>query len=130
MNTQYIFVYGLLQSKFNNKAAQMLRKHATLIGAASIPGAVFDLGDYPVAIFDKKMKGIVPGELYYIHGDSKQLLKFLDEFEGIGLDEEHPLEYHREFVPAQYKGGEKPALCYLYNRTITHILNGDGLKNI
>ncbi len=130
MNTQHIFVYGLLQSKFNNKAAQMLRKHATLIGAASIPGAVFDLGDYPVAIFDKKMKGIVPGELYYIHGDSKQLLKFLDEFEGIGLDEEHPLEYHREFVPAQYKGGEKPALCYLYNRTITHILNGDGLKHV
>ena len=41
------------------------------------------------------MKGIVSGELYYIHGDSKQLLKFLDEFEGIGPDEVHPFEYQR-----------------------------------
>ena len=130
MNTQNIFVYGLLQSNYDNKAAKMLRKHASLIGSASIPGAVFDLGDYPAAIFEKNMKGIVSGELYYIHGDSKQLLKFLDEFEGIGPDEEHPLEYQRGFVLAQCEGGEKPALCYLYNRAITHILNGDGLKHV
>ena len=130
MNTQNIFVYGLLQSKYDNEAAEMLRKHATLIGPSSIHGAVFDLGDYPAAFFEKNMKGIVPGELYYIHGNSKQLLKFLDEFEGIGPDEEHPLEYHRGFVPAQCEGGEKPALCYLYNRAITHILNGDGLKHV
>jgi gamma-glutamylcyclotransferase (GGCT)/AIG2-like uncharacterized protein YtfP len=130
MNTQNIFVYGLLQSNYDNEAAQMLRKHATLIGPASIPGAVFDLGDYPAAFFEKNMKGIVSGELYYIHGDSKQLLKFLDEFEGIGPDVEHPLEYHRGFVLAQCEGGEKPALCYLYNRAITHILNGDGLKHV
>jgi gamma-glutamylcyclotransferase (GGCT)/AIG2-like uncharacterized protein YtfP len=130
MNTQNIFVYGLLQSNYDNEAAKMLRQHATLIGPASIPGAVFDLGDYPAAFFEKNMKGIVSGELYYIHGDSKQLLKFLDEFEGIGPDEEHPLEYHRGFVLAQCEGGEKPALCYLYNRAITHILNGDGLKHV
>ena len=53
MNAQNIFVYGLLQSKYDNEAAQMLRKHATLIGPASIPGAVFDLGNYPAAIFEK-----------------------------------------------------------------------------
>ena len=130
MNTQNIFVYGLLQSNYDNKAAKMLRKHAALIGPARIPGAIFDFGNYPAAIFEKNMKGIVSGELYYIHGDSKQLLKFLDEFEGIGPDEEHPFEYQRGFVLAQCEDGEKSAICYLYNRTITHILNGDGLMHV
>lgn len=130
MNTQNIFVYGLLQSKYDNEAAQMLRKHATLIGPASIPGAVFDLGEYPAVFFEKNMKGMVRGELYYIHGDSNQLLQFLDEFEGIGPDEQKPFEYRRGIVQAQCEGGETPALCYLYNRAITHILNGDGLKHV
>ncbi len=130
MNTQNIFVYGLLQSKYDNDAAKMLRKHATLIGPASIPGAVFDLGDYPAAIFEKNMKGLVHGELYSIHGDFDELIKFLDEFEGLGPDEQKPLEYHRGWVRAQCQGKNKPALCYLYQRAITHILNGDGLKHV
>jgi len=130
MNHQNIFVYGLLQSKYDNEAAQMLRKHATLIGPASIPGAVFDLGEYPAVFFEKNMKGMVRGELYYIHGDSNQLLQYLDEFEGIGPDEEKPFEYRRGIVRAQCQGTNRPALCYLYNRAIIQILNGDGLKHV
>ena len=130
MNTQNIFVYGLLQSKYDNEAAQMLRKHATLIGPSSIPGAVFDLGEYPAVFFEKNIKGTVRGELYYIHGDSNQLLQFLDEFEGIGPDEEKPFEYRRGIVRAQCQGTNRPALCYLYNRAIIQILNGDVLKHV
>ena len=130
MNTQYIYVYGLLQSKYDNEAAQILRKYATLIGPASIPGGVFDLGEYPAVFFEKNMKGMVRGELYYIHGDSNQLLQFLDEFEGISPDKQKPFEYRRGIVQAQFEGGEKPAFCYLYNKAITHILNGDGLKHV
>ena len=91
MNTQHIFVYGLLQSKFNNKAAQMLRKHATLIGAASIPGAVFDLGDYPVAIFDKKMnkEGALAGMIVGIVFTTIYIFYFKPQLGGPGLPENY-----------------------------------------
>ena len=36
----------------------------------------------------------------------------------------------RGFVLAKFEDKEKSAICYLYNRTITHILNGDGLMHV
>ena len=116
MNTQNIFVYGLLQSNYDNEAAKMLRKHAALIGPARIPGTIFDFGNYPAAIFEKNMKGIVSGELYYIHGDSKQLLKFLMNSKESALMRNIHLNTREVLYSRSAKIKRKSAICYLYNR--------------
>ncbi len=120
----FIFVYGLLKSMYDNEAARYIRKHCSLIGEGTIPGQLFDLGTYPGVIYDENAKYTVVGEVFKINSDKDALLKYLDEFEECGPSFNQPNEYRREIIPVNVCRKTYNASTYIYN------LNLEGLKVI
>lgn len=115
METNYIFVYGVLKSMYDNEPAQFIRKNCDSIGEGSFSGVLLDLGSYPGAIYDEDSELVVFGEVYEIKRNKEELVSFLDEFEGVSPRFEQPYEYRREFIPVQTSIGVLSASCYLYN---------------
>jgi|SRR5580704_10310251 gamma-glutamylcyclotransferase (GGCT)/AIG2-like uncharacterized protein YtfP len=74
-----LFVYGTLRSEFNNPFARMLRKDATLVGGATVPGSIYRVSEYPG--FRPEPAGVVHGELYRL-SQPAATLKALDDYEG------------------------------------------------
>jgi gamma-glutamylcyclotransferase (GGCT)/AIG2-like uncharacterized protein YtfP len=73
-----LFVYGTLRSEFDNRYARLLRKQATLIGRATVPGAIYRVDHYPG--YRPEPAGEVHGELYELHDAA--MLETLDDYEG------------------------------------------------
>jgi gamma-glutamylcyclotransferase (GGCT)/AIG2-like uncharacterized protein YtfP len=124
MKDDFIFVYGLLKSMYENEPAQYIRRNCTLIGEGFFPGKLVDIGTYPGAIFDETSQTSVYGEVYKIERNKEELFAFLDHFEGVGPEFEEPNEYKRELIPVQLGDKKIHASCYVYN------WNSDGLKVI
>jgi gamma-glutamylcyclotransferase (GGCT)/AIG2-like uncharacterized protein YtfP len=74
-----LFVYGTLRSEFENRYARLLRKHATLVGRATVPGSIYRVDHYPA--FRPAPAGEVRGELYRLM-EPETTFKVLDEYEG------------------------------------------------
>jgi gamma-glutamylcyclotransferase (GGCT)/AIG2-like uncharacterized protein YtfP len=74
-----LFVYGTLRSEFDNRYARLLRKEATLLGRASVPGSIYRIQHYPA--FRPRPEGEVQGELYRLD-NPEATLAILDEYEG------------------------------------------------
>lgn len=115
MKSNYIFVYGVLKSMYDNEPARYIRKNCSLISKGSFSGILLDLGNYPGAIFDINSESKVHGEVFEIKQNKVELVSFLDKFEGVDPRFEQPYEYKREFIPIQTSIGELSASCYLYN---------------
>lgn len=87
-----IFVYGTLLSAVPSAASKWLQQHARLLGEASFPGMIYDLGAYPGFVSDPSVSCQVVGEVYQLYAAEKAF-SYLDKYEG--LDEQVPL-YRRE----------------------------------
>lgn len=123
-NTDFIFVYGLLKSFYDNEPARFIRENCKLIGEGWFSGSLFDLGNYPGAVFNPNSVFKVHGEVYQIMNNKEKLVAFLDHFEGVGAEFEVPHEYKREMIPVNTQNGSIIASTYLYN------WNYDSLKVI
>ena len=82
-----IFVYGALRKGASN---DWRMKDARWLGPARVEGTLLKIDWYPGLVLG--LGGWVKGEVYEI---GAELLKELDEFEGIGLEDERNGEYHR-----------------------------------
>jgi gamma-glutamylcyclotransferase (GGCT)/AIG2-like uncharacterized protein YtfP len=74
-----LFVYGTLRSEFDNPYARLLRKQATLVDRATVPGSIYQVRHYPA--FRPEPAGEVHGELYRLI-EPEATLHTLDEYEG------------------------------------------------
>ena len=106
----YLFVYGTLKSGFENRYAQQLRREATLLGRAHMPGRLYRIRSYPGMRPPRDPKDLVTGELYELHQPSKTL-EVLDEWEE---------DYDRELHPATLRKTVKqfPAWVYMYRQSL------------
>jgi gamma-glutamylcyclotransferase (GGCT)/AIG2-like uncharacterized protein YtfP len=76
-----LFVYGTLRPGFPNPLAKRLKTEAKFVGMGSVPGALYDCGWYPGAVFNPDSRTRVVGEVFTIkHAD--RLLADLDHYEG------------------------------------------------
>lgn len=124
---EYLFTYGTLLSGFKHEVLTSISKYVTLVGPATIKGALYDLGDYPGLV--EEPNGEVQGELYSIQ-EPELVFKVLDEYEG--LDAPNP-EYQRVkkviFLPG---GNEIESWVYICIKRITaehqQIKDGDYLS--
>jgi gamma-glutamylcyclotransferase (GGCT)/AIG2-like uncharacterized protein YtfP len=95
---------------------QLLAKHARFVSIATVPGRLFDLGDYPGMVSSDERR-VVFGELYEF--DPSQwdaVIARLDEYEGCSSRDPEPHEYRREIVNARVGSGEiLPAWAYVLN---------------
>jgi gamma-glutamylcyclotransferase (GGCT)/AIG2-like uncharacterized protein YtfP len=85
----YLFVYGTLKSSFENPYAQQLRREATLLGRARMPGRLYRVSTYPGMRPPRDPKDLITGELYELDQPLKTL-EVLDEWE-----EDYDRELHR-----------------------------------
>ncbi|SRR6266498_4691543 len=126
-----LFVYGTLRRDPSHEMSHLLAKHARFLGEATVPGRLFDLGDYPGMIFPDET-GRVVGELYEINAVHwPSIITRLDEYEGCAVTDPEPHEYRRQLVNARLPTGENlPAWAYVLNRwpnRVREIESGDYL---
>lgn len=91
--------------------AVFLRKHATLLGLATMSGRLYSLGAYPAAVFDPEAATRVCGELFKMR-DATNLLPELDLYEGIEDRPDQPAEYRRAVVEVTF--GSSSVYCWTY----------------
>ncbi len=65
---------------YDNEPARFIRENCSLIGEGSFPGTLYDIGNYPGAVFDPKSDLTVYGEVFEIVKNKDELVAFLDEF--------------------------------------------------
>jgi gamma-glutamylcyclotransferase (GGCT)/AIG2-like uncharacterized protein YtfP len=108
-----IFVYGTLMGIFSNQYARLLQEEASLIGTATIPGHLFDLGLYPGALYDEKSKNKIHGEVYEFAGN--KIVLELDFYEGNWEKLKTPNEFIRKSIPVFFDNDWTDCWFYQYN---------------
>lgn len=130
MRPHYLFVYGTLRKAFEHEMHAVLERAARLVGEATVPGALYDLGAYPGLVVAEAGAARVTGELYALDPGGAQIaLEALDAYEGCGAADPEPHEYRREVLRVRLAdGSELAAWTYLLNRShagLTPVPGGD-----
>ena len=112
----YLFVYGTLRRDAGHPSHGLLAQGAQLIGLARMTGRLYEVADYPGAVFSAGEGEQVVGELYRLL-EPEVVLPALDDYEEAGEVYPQPREYRREWTTVEMENGIKvEAWCYLYNR--------------
>jgi gamma-glutamylcyclotransferase (GGCT)/AIG2-like uncharacterized protein YtfP len=111
--TPHLFVYGTLLSSAGHPMGARLRREARLVGQASLPGRLVDLGRYPGLIEAGDMKSRVHGEVYVLNSPAASL-PWLDAYEGIRGDSQDGAYERVERMVALASGRSLAAWVYLY----------------
>ena len=77
----YFFAYGTLRRGARKDLRNFAPGRARLLGPATVPGRLYDLGDYPGMLDPAAVGDRVVGELYEL-GEIDETLERLDEYEG------------------------------------------------
>ena len=120
--SHFLFVYGTLMSAFKNEYAEFLKQNGKLIESGFISARLYDVGEYPAAVFDMDSKYFAAGEIWYI-SNFEVIINIFDEYEGIN---ETVPEYRRACI--EVLTGEKNKVnCWVYFYNFETIIND---KNI
>lgn len=127
---RFVFVYGTLRKGERNDITRLLPA-PRYIGAASLPGTLYHLGDYPGLLLPREpfasLSGRVAGEVYAMEAALEQRL---DEIEGI-LPHDRG-EYAKRQCVLDVAGQQFDCLVYeinpdqLQNRSV--IAHGDWVR--
>lgn len=121
--TDLLFVYGTLLTRARGElGADMrarLKETSTSLGAATIPGRLFDMGTYPVMIAAAAPSDTVHGEVLRLR-DPEAVFVWLDPYEGITPGHRRQGEYERVRRPVRLHTGEELTVwVYLYVASIS-----------
>ena len=117
---KYLFVYGTLRRAHTPPEAAPLMRDLEFISEASTPGTMFDLGDYPGAIFDPESGSEVKGEVYRLPLNL-DVLKKLDRYEEFKPRNPRQSLFVRQVIVVRTPDGKKLS-CWAYR------FNSDKLK--
>ncbi len=124
----YLFVYGTLMSGSDNPFSQLLEQKAKLIESGFFNGKLYDLGQYPTAIYDENTELAVHGEIWQLT-DFESIILILDDYEGIYDD--NPA-YTSQKIDITAASGQTYC-CWVYlscvsTESAAQILSGDYKK--
>lgn len=129
-----LFVYGTLLSGLNN---HHFLQGATCLGSATLPGALFDLGDYPGLIVAGALAlplAPVMGELYEVKPAQWAQLDALEQFDPQSMSNSMYLRQWAEVTWLKTGAAQSQrAQVYVYNWPLTdrpRIENGDFRRHI
>ncbi|MBO9199213.1 MULTISPECIES: gamma-glutamylcyclotransferase family protein [Niastella] len=119
-NIYRLFVYGSLRSGFHNSVYSYISRYFIFDGIGSVPGQLFDMGEYPAAIPCTEDR-LITGELYHIaqKEDFDWVMEQLDDYEGLLVEPGGIPLFRREPVNVLFKNSTVIAWMYWYNRSIT-----------
>jgi gamma-glutamylcyclotransferase (GGCT)/AIG2-like uncharacterized protein YtfP len=111
-----LFVYGtLLPSRVPAELREMLSM-LRKVDSGSMPGYLYDFGEFPGAIYDQMTNPRVHGEIFELPTGSA-LLALLDEYEGCIPADPGASLFIREKRPIELANGSHlNCWVYLYNR--------------
>lgn len=111
----YLFVYGTLRNDLRHDMYHVLARSATFIADGRVRARLYDLGDYPGMVLSSDPSDITMGEVYELSAERAQdVLKVLDEYEGLGPSDPAPHEYRRAVVQVALADGRVvPAWAYI-----------------
>ena len=114
-----LFVYGSLRSGFKHPAYAYISNFFTLVGEASVPGCLYDMGEYPAAI-PSEAGCMIKGELYHITNTDQfgWAIAQLDDYEGVHPDDGETPHYRRAITKVFCNGVETTAWIYWFNLSI------------
>lgn len=120
MENRYLFVYGTLREDAGHEMYHVLARHAVFVGAATVRGELYSLGDYPGLVPRYDTTDLIKGEVYEIRDDAlEHTLSVLDDYEGLGPDNPLPHEYRRQLVHVTLDDGRHlEAWAYVVNRSL------------
>ena len=109
-----LFVYGSLLSDFApfKSITGILHRRAQRLGEISLPGKLYDLGNYPALVIDRESTTRVRGELLVIEQDDS-FFKDLDQYEG--------KEYSRVQLSSLFEGQRISFQVYIYQASVAHL---------
>lgn len=114
---EYLFVYGTLMHDINSAMSRFLTMNSSFLGEATMAGYLYDIGQYPGAVFDPQSSSCVGGHIFHLH-DANKVFEVLDAYEGIDWAHPDQNEYRRELVPIDFQGDQPDCWVYLYNGAI------------
>lgn len=130
-SVRHLFVYGTLRRAGGGPARRLLEEGATFVGAARVPGRLYDLGDFPGMREPASPEDRVVGEVYELSAPD-ELLPRLDAYEGCAPADPPPHPFRRSVRLAELEEGTRlPAWVYLYRpsvREARRIPSGDYLR--
>lgn len=112
----YLFVYGTLRKGFDIPVKKQIINDVEWIGESEIPGALYDIGNYPGAVRSSETEaGSIKGEILKLNNPDK-VLRILDEYEGINPHHQNTAEYFRAQESINLPDGQQVnAWIYWYN---------------
>jgi gamma-glutamylcyclotransferase (GGCT)/AIG2-like uncharacterized protein YtfP len=114
----YLFAYGTLRKACARLTTRPLLNRLALVGPATFPGRLYDLGSYPGAVFDGDSDSRVVGDVLQLPADGKTLHE-LDDYEGYLPNRPAESLFARELIPAKLSDrSERLCWVYLYQRDV------------
>ena len=110
MTSQYLFVYGTLLPELAPLKMADTVGRLKLVGAATVRGRLYDLGDYPGARLEGG--GRIHGRVFEIE-PVRELLKIFDAYEGFSRKQFAHSEFVRKKCRAVLGDGSRIG-CWIY----------------
>ena len=120
--SSYLFVYGTLLTEGNEFAA-FLMANSVLYGSGKFKGKLYDIGEFPGAVFQPSSEYDVHGQIFLMN-QPEMILRRLDDYEGFGAGQPEPNEFIRTLISVETE--DKPVNCWAY----LYQLPTDGLWHI
>ena len=112
-NSNYLFVYGTLLDE-QNEFAIYLKQNCSYYSKGRFRSRLYDLGEYPGAIADENYPGYIYGSIFELK-NTAETLKYLDDYESFGEDQEQPNLFIREMAEVETDSRRINCWVYLYN---------------
>jgi gamma-glutamylcyclotransferase (GGCT)/AIG2-like uncharacterized protein YtfP len=127
--SSHLFVYGTLLSEGNEFAA-FLMENSILHGPGKFKGKLYDIGEYPGAIYQPSSEYDVHGQVFLMN-QPEMILRRLDDYEGFGEDQPEPNEFIRTLIEVETNDNPVNCWAYLYQLPtdgLWHIRSGNYLE--
>jgi gamma-glutamylcyclotransferase (GGCT)/AIG2-like uncharacterized protein YtfP len=109
-----IFVYGTLMSRWRHPKAIRLAAESASLGAATVCGHLYNLGSYPGALPSDNPGDRVHGMVLRLYRP-RHSLRWLDDYEGCGKHDAEPHGFKRVITGARLMAGrDVTAWIYQY----------------
>jgi len=128
---RHLFVYGTLHPNRAPSGVANSMRQLRRVGAASVRGRLYDLGEYPGAVLDSSSDAVIAGEVFEVP-DDPVVLQALDEYEGFDPSNLKASLFVRTACAVKLADGRSLASwIYIYNQNLEAaplIVGGDYLS--
>ncbi len=115
---RYLFIYGTLLPEYAPGEIAGTVNRLSCLGEASVPGRLYDLGEYPGAVLDPSAKTKIFGRVYELP-DEADTLRALDSHEEFYPNDLGKSLFVRKRATVTLNNSESlPCWVYVYNRDI------------